>query len=147
MTTSKPILCAIDLSPGSDRVLAQAAELALLTASELELLYVYRPPILPLEEGDPDDNEDEVARVLSRVERELTRLSEPLRAQGARVKVSTLEGTASDTILRASQRAGAGMIVVGTHGRGGFKQFILGGTAERVVRMSTVPVVTVPLRA
>src|SRR5690349_6549573 len=57
MTASKPILCAVDLSPGSDRVLAQAAELAQLTASELELLYVYRPPILPLEEGDPDDDE------------------------------------------------------------------------------------------
>jgi nucleotide-binding universal stress UspA family protein len=35
------------------------------------------------------------------------------------------------------------MIVMGTHGRSGFRRFLLGSVAERVVRMATVPVLTV----
>lgn len=35
------------------------------------------------------------------------------------------------------------LIIVGTHGRGAFKQFILGSAAERVVRSAPCPVLTV----
>jgi nucleotide-binding universal stress UspA family protein len=35
------------------------------------------------------------------------------------------------------------LIIVGTHGRGAFKQFILGSAAERVVRTAPCPVLTV----
>jgi nucleotide-binding universal stress UspA family protein len=143
MKTGKTILCAVDLSLGSERVVAQASELAQLMAAELQLLYVYRAPVLPLEEWDPEDGESEVVHLLRRVERELTVLGEPSRASGLKVDVLMLEGDASDTILRQSERVVASMIVVGTHGRSGFKHFVLGSTAERVVRMSPVPVVTV----
>jgi nucleotide-binding universal stress UspA family protein len=35
------------------------------------------------------------------------------------------------------------LIVVGTHGRGAFKQLMMGAAAERVVRMAPCPVLTV----
>ena len=36
------------------------------------------------------------------------------------------------------------MIVMGTHGRGGFERFVLGSVAERVLRKATCLVMTVP---
>jgi nucleotide-binding universal stress UspA family protein len=41
-------------------------------------------------------------------------------------------------------KCGAELVVVGTHGRGGIKHWVLGSVAERVVRLSPVPVITVP---
>jgi nucleotide-binding universal stress UspA family protein len=38
---------------------------------------------------------------------------------------------------------GADLIVVGTHGRTGFAHLVLGSVAERIVRRSPVPVLSV----
>ena len=40
---------------------------------------------------------------------------------------------------------GFDLVVMGTHGRTGLRHFLIGSTAERVVRTSKVPVLTVPL--
>jgi nucleotide-binding universal stress UspA family protein len=143
MTASKTILCAVDLSHGSERVVAQAAELAQAMSATLELLHVYRVPLIPLEEGDGETSEEELERLLARVEQELARLAEPARALGVQVHTVLLEGGASESILRQSERSGASLVVVGTHGHSGLKHLVLGSTAERVVRQSRTPVVTV----
>lgn len=46
-------------------------------------------------------------------------------------------------ILAARDEVGADVIVLGTHGRGGLAHVFLGSVAERVVRTSPVPVLTV----
>jgi nucleotide-binding universal stress UspA family protein len=46
-------------------------------------------------------------------------------------------------ILREAKDVGAGLIVMGTHGRRGASWFALGSDAELVVRDSTVPVLLV----
>lgn len=51
----------------------------------------------------------------------------------------------SDTIVDESRSTGARLIVVGTHGRSGIKHLVLESTAERVVRMSRLPVLIVPV--
>ena len=38
---------------------------------------------------------------------------------------------------------GAGLIVLGTHGRRGFSRLLLGSDAEMIVRLATVPVLLV----
>jgi hypothetical protein len=48
-------------------------------------------------------------------------------------------------IVDCAKQLDASMLVLGTHGRRGFKRFVLGSTTERVVRMATVPVLTVQL--
>ena len=42
-----------------------------------------------------------------------------------------------------AKELGAGMIVMGTHGRTGIGRALLGSVAEKVVRTSTVPVLTI----
>ncbi len=46
-------------------------------------------------------------------------------------------------IIRNARETGAGLIVIGTHGRTGVEHVIFGSTAEKVVRMAPCPVFSV----
>jgi len=52
-------------------------------------------------------------------------------------------GEPGNLIVAAQQRLGADLVVMATHGRRGLKHLVLGSVAERVVRESAVPVLTV----
>ena len=53
------------------------------------------------------------------------------------------EGTPHAEILAAIDEYGVDLVVMGTHGRSGIEQFVLGSVAEKVVRAAEVPVLTV----
>jgi nucleotide-binding universal stress UspA family protein len=59
------------------------------------------------------------------------------------IKTEILEGSPSREIVRYAEESGCDLIVMGTHGRGGIDRLLLGSVAERVVRASEVPVLTV----
>ena len=52
-------------------------------------------------------------------------------------------GDPVETILDYAASVGADLVVMGTHGRRGLDRYLLGSTTERVVRLSSVPVLTV----
>lgn len=52
-------------------------------------------------------------------------------------------GAPWDRIVDSAEKLGADLIVIGTHGRRGVPRFVLGSVAEKVVRLSPVPVLTV----
>ncbi len=52
-------------------------------------------------------------------------------------------GVPYKVILDHADRAGVDLIVMGTHGRTGIDHYLLGSVAEKVVRHSTAPVLTV----
>jgi universal stress protein A len=54
-------------------------------------------------------------------------------------------GTPHREIIRAAEHTAASLIVLGTHGRSGLDRVVYGSTAERVVRGTPCPVLTVPL--
>jgi nucleotide-binding universal stress UspA family protein len=54
-----------------------------------------------------------------------------------------LWGRPSDAIIDSAKRAKASLVVLGTHGRNAFEKLLIGSTAERVVRLCPVPVLTV----
>jgi nucleotide-binding universal stress UspA family protein len=54
-----------------------------------------------------------------------------------------LEGDVAQSILGFAQQKKADLIVVGTHGRGGFGKALMGSVAEKVFRGSPVPVLTI----
>jgi nucleotide-binding universal stress UspA family protein len=47
------------------------------------------------------------------------------------------------SVLEAELRKGADLVVLGTHGRTGVRRFLMGSTAERVLRKSGVPVMII----
>jgi nucleotide-binding universal stress UspA family protein len=52
-------------------------------------------------------------------------------------------GTPFQEILKRIEQGNIDLVVVGTHGRTGIEHVIVGSTAERLVRRSKVPVLTV----
>jgi len=52
-------------------------------------------------------------------------------------------GVPCDEILNLVQEQGADLIIMGTHGRTGLDHVLFGSTAEKVVRKSPVPVMTI----
>jgi len=62
---------------------------------------------------------------------------------GHRGQLLVREGPADKEIVMAAQEIGAELLVIGTHGRGLLGRFLLGSTAESVVRHAICPVVTV----
>ena len=52
-------------------------------------------------------------------------------------------GAPHEEIVRTAEEKHVGMIVMGTHGRGGLNRMILGSVADRVIRLAPCPVLTV----
>jgi nucleotide-binding universal stress UspA family protein len=145
MGTPKKILCPVDFSAGSEQAVAQASELAGALRAELELMHAYQLPVLALPDSSITVSPTYVAELTNRAQQELDRHVEQLQAKGVNASTRLTEGNPAEAIVDRAKEIGAQMIVMGTHGRSGFRRFLLGSTAERVVRTSTVPVLTVHL--
>ncbi|WP_336037761.1 universal stress protein [Halobacterium yunchengense] len=63
--------------------------------------------------------------------------------RGVSVERALVDGSPSREIVRYAEDEGCDLVVMGTHGRGGIDRLLLGSVAEKVVRSSTVPVLTV----
>ncbi|HEX2863241.1 MAG TPA: universal stress protein [Deinococcales bacterium] len=140
------ILLPIDGSDVSRLAIDYARDLAAKTGAEVRLLYVL--PDLP---ANPSNLSTEYA--------DLDRLTRDLRREGEVVLSSARErlGSASapallyeangerigDVVVRVAHDEAAGLIVMGTHGRGGFDRLLLGSVAERVAHKAEVPVLLV----
>ena len=64
---------------------------------------------------------------------------------GLGVETKLLEGVPKTVILDYVTETEVDMVVMGTHGRSGLDHYLIGSVAEKVVRSSPVPVVTVRL--
>lgn len=142
---TKKILCPVDFSAGSERALQKSEELARALGAEIEILHVYQLPVLALPDAPVTVSPGFVADLTHRAERAILPLRTGLEARGIPTKSRLMEGAPADVIVARARELGAELIVMGTHGRSGFKRFLLGSTAERVVRTATVPVLTVHL--
>jgi nucleotide-binding universal stress UspA family protein len=69
----------------------------------------------------------------------------PMRARGLEVTCEVILDDPGQAIVEAGKRADA--IVIATHGRTGLAHVLLGSVAERVVRRSSVPVLTMRAKA
>jgi nucleotide-binding universal stress UspA family protein len=56
-----------------------------------------------------------------------------------KVSKELLQGRAADTVVETAQKGAFDLIVIGSRGLGGIKEFFLGSTSHRVADESTVP--------
>ncbi|MEO6599994.1 MAG: universal stress protein, partial [Polyangiaceae bacterium] len=55
-----------------------------------------------------------------------------------------ISGEPASALLSELKKGEHDLVIVSTHGRTGFAHLLLGSIAEKLVRMSPVPVLTVP---
>lgn len=142
MFKPKTILCATDFSPCAAAAVACAADLARSLQAALVLVHVLPNPALLFPGPDlAGVLPDIIAAVQQQADAELQKVRRGI--SGIDVRTVLREGPVHDAILGAAGEAKADLLVVGTHGRTGVKHLLLGSVAERIVRLSSVPVLTV----
>lgn len=143
MTSIKKILVPTDFSELSLAAVSRAAEFAKQLGAELHLLHVC-PLLMYALAPDmvPDDPEFE-RKLKAQLAEKLEKTAEGLRADGLSVHTLLVTGNPSHEIADVAAQHGFDMIVIGTHGRTGLARFALGSVAERTVRFSRVPVLTI----
>jgi nucleotide-binding universal stress UspA family protein len=143
MTTFRHVMVATDLSESSQAALKLALDLARTPGADLTVVHTCEIPVYSY---TPEMAMAPVDLLTPAVDAARARLEELMRqvrkeCPGAE---SLLEiGIPADKILSAAASCGADLIVMGTHGRRGLAHAMLGSVAEKVVRRSPVPVLTV----
>ncbi len=147
MLTLTRILCPTDFSEVSTKAEAYATSLAGRYGASLHLLHVDPPsPVMsPYGEIPVDIRLFEDQR--QQAEHDLTAARERARAAGVPADASILGGYPAREILDVANREHSDLIVLGTHGRGGFEHLLLGSVAEKVMRKAPCPVMVVPAGA
>jgi len=140
------ILVPVDGSTAAQRGLDEAIALAGRLGSALQLLHVVDPralmsemtafaPPAPALEAEQRAGEALLADGLARARAAGVPAEGALRVDpGLRV---------CDLIVQEARQGGAGLIVMGTHGRRGLRRLTLGSDAELVLREAPVPVLLV----
>ncbi|MGQ3330579.1 MULTISPECIES: universal stress protein [Halorubrum] len=68
-----------------------------------------------------------------------------LESAGIEVVGNVIQGEPVDVIENAIDDVGADIVVMPSHARSGLRRVLLGSVTEKIVRVSPVPVVTVPM--
>ena len=138
------ILVPFDGSACSERALVEAARLAGLCSASLRLLHVIDPIRHITGFEQPEIYTRDILPALRKAgEAMLAKARESTGPVGANVETEVIESLGarvSEVIVDEAQRWGAGVIVLGTHGRRGVNRVLMGSDAEQVARTSPVPV-------
>jgi nucleotide-binding universal stress UspA family protein len=110
------------------------SRLTLLHAKELSWLADQHPLGYYLE----NEREEKVE-----LESRLTAFARLTTPDAARVSTLLADDSAAHAIVEAARSLRADLIIMGTHGRHGWSRLLMGSVAERVLRESDVPVLTI----
>lgn len=137
------ILVPTDLSPLSLVALEYANSIAETYDAKVYLVYVCENvPSKKRQKKSPEiiDNFKEFKK---KVREELKKIALDKLDLVDEVEIVILEGNPYKEILKFVVENEIGLIVVATHGRTGFSHLLMGSVAEKIVRYSPVPVLTV----
>jgi nucleotide-binding universal stress UspA family protein len=142
----RTILCPTDFSEPSLLALNAANELARMSGAEIILVHVVSPlPVIPPPDAMATFNVAAyMEEMLQSARTSMDKLIEEKGQSDVKMRALVLTGNAADEITRAAEEQMAGLIVIATHGLTGWRRFIFGSVAERVVRLSPCPVLAIP---
>ncbi len=141
--TVRRILCPIDFSDASPKVADYAATLARSAGAEIMAVYVApemnRYAKMYVAPNMIDTLEQDIVKgAEDKMESFLKKDFAGLKASG-----KVVIGYAPEAIVDLARALDADMIVMGSHGRKAIDRIIFGSVAEKVVKTSPVPVMTV----
>ncbi len=142
-------LVPVDYSERCVGALEYALSLAAKLDGQVDVIHIWdRPAYVPetMVVGKPGTEPRSLADMIrENSEAEMVEFLSRVAVPAGVTVTSHLEsGEPSSAILATQARTGADWIVLSTHGRTGVRHFLLGSVAEKVVRLSPVPVITVP---
>ena len=140
----KTILFATDFSPSSEHAFKYALSLARKFESRLGIIHVINEPVDLRGFYVPHISFDQLE---AEIEQGALKLMAEFCTRNAGgypgIETFVVPGIPYDEIIKKAGELSADLVVVGTHGRTGLDHVLFGSTAEKVVRKSPVPVMTI----
>ena len=146
MKNFSTVLVAVDFSDSSDNAFQMALSMAKSFSAKLLILHVINEPV--------DLRGFYVPHIsFEKLEEEIEEGAQKMMESFCRRNLVDFENYASlivaglpyEQIIDQAEEKSADLVVLGTHGRSGLDHVLFGSTAEKVVRKSKVPVLTVRL--
>lgn len=140
------ILVPVDYSEPSRRALELALSLA--GGAAVTVVHVWDRPAYVGEEvvAHPDGSRRSLSELIrDNAERDMTEFLSLVKVpEGKTFKHQLLSGDPVSAIIAEANKPGYDLLVVGTHGRTGMTKLLLGSVTEKLIRLSPIPVLTVP---
>ncbi|KAJ2487922.1 hypothetical protein IWW37_005041 [Coemansia sp. RSA 2050] len=145
----RAIAIAIDGSANSETVVTWAAERVLRRRKDLVVLVNVQPEsklwkMSADTEVAPEGRLKMDEEAKERCRKILLPYAERLQRDGFVVKGICLIGNPKEVLVASSNIKKPTMMIMGTHGRGSLKRYLMGSVAEYVLHHSTIPIVIVP---
>ena len=138
------ILVAIDSTPESTAVLAQASGLALATGSDVHVLHVQGIEVIGSAVGAAAVVEDETADEAQQLVKSAI---ETLAGAGVKATGSSVElarETIAEEIREQVSATGAGLLIIGARRHGALATVFLGSVSDGIVHHAPCPLLLVP---
>ena len=143
------ILVPVDYSPCSRVAVRFAMAVAARFQASLDIVHVWdRPSYVSnvlLTTTEPVSGKSLIRLIQENAQHDLDEfLASVGHSPGAALSGRLLSGDPASALLQELKEGRHDAVVVGTHGRTGLSHVLLGSVAEKLVRLSPVPVMTVP---
>lgn len=139
----KKILCPLDFSEFTDEIMGYAVDIAKRYDAELHLLHVV-PNLTYFTPYESFLTPENIVAIEGTIEKEVTlNFDKVLKGIDIPAKTVIKTGTAFVEIIEYIRAEGIDLVVMGTHGRSGIEHILIGSVAEKVVRKSPCPVMTI----
>lgn len=142
MISFKHILVPVDFGEPSDHALEVAMNLAKQYGSLVTLVHVWELPAYAYS-GMELAPVDLLTPIQDAAREQLDKTVNMVKKSGVEVRGILKQGVPWREILSTINDSQPDLVVIGTHGRRGVKRALLGSVAEKVVRTSSAPVLTV----
>ena len=140
----KTILFATDFSDSSEHAFQYALSLAGKFESRLAIIHVINEPVDLRGFYVPHISFDKLEEEIEQGARKMMeKFCQANVHEHANYETYVVPGIPYDEIIKKALELSADLIVVSTHGRTGLDHVLFGSTAEKVVRKSPVPVMTI----
>ena len=136
------LLVPVDFSASSHQALESAIDLSRRFGSRLTLVHVHETPAY-VYGGMTFATADLLGPIEEAAREHLDKTLREVQAVIPAAKAILRRGTAAVEILEVIEEQHPDLVVMGTHGRTGVSHALLGSVAERIVRFSTTPVLTI----
>lgn len=144
MLPIRKILCPTDFSEPSLKGVATAEELARHFGAELLLITVVTPIHPAVAAESAGYMRDEFQKEMMRFATEsLEKVASEKVSSDVGKRQFVAYGSAADEIVALAKKEGVDLLVIATHGWTGWRRFVFGSVAEKVIRMATCPTLTV----
>jgi nucleotide-binding universal stress UspA family protein len=147
----RKLLVPVDYSEHSSASLRYASDLASTLGAELDVVHVWDRPLYVSETLVVSDQDGVQRSLIEMIRenadhemREFLKRVQPQKEGGTRYfpPHRLVSGEPASTLVAELERGAHDLVVIGTRGQTGLKHLLLGSVAEKLVRLSPVPVLT-----